>query len=501
MSTTVSTLPIAVVGAGPVGLAAAAHLLGRGMTPLVFEAGPSPASNLHTYAHVQLFSPWRYNVDKASRALLEQEGWQHPAPDVLPTAGEIVHSYLEPLAKHPAVAPHIRFDHRVVAISRAGVDKVRTANREAAPFTLRVHTPDGEHEFRARGVIDASGTWNQPNPMGANGLPALGELALAKQIAYGMPDILGADRARYEGRRVLVVGSGHSAAGNLIALADLAESAPATQIAWAIRGDNWTRIFGGGEADGLPARGQLGQRLKQLRDSGRLQLYTGFRIHELRGDNGRMTVYAETNEDQRPQISGIEEIIVSTGARPDLSTTRELRLRLDGWLESTEALAPLIDPNEHSCGTVRPHGHRELAHPEAGYYAVGAKSYGRAPTFLLATGYEQVRSVVAALAGDIAAADDVQLDLPQTGVCSVTFGSEKEVAGGCCGTTSPEVTPLIPMRAESASEGCCGGSPKDAANACCAADEEAKAAGASGCGCSTAAPVSAAAPKRKACCA
>lgn len=286
-----------------------------------------------------------------------------------------------------------------------------------------------------------------------------------------MPDILGKDRRRYAGRRVLVVGSGHSAAGNLIAAAALAEAVPSTQIVWALRGDNWTRIFGGGEADGLPARGQLGLQLKRLRDAGRLEIHTGFRIHELRVESGRITVRSIGDDDGAATITGIDEIIVSTGARPDLSITRELRLRFDSWLESTEALAPLIDPNEHSCGTVRPHGHRELAHPEIGYYAVGAKSYGRAPTFLLATGYEQVRSAAAALAGDLAAADEVQLDLPETGVCNVSFG------------------PTV--------ESCCGGPPMDAANACCVADEQAKAAGAAGCGCST--PVAAPAP-RKACC-
>ena len=98
--------------------------------------------------------------------------------------------------------------------------------------------------------------------------------------------------------------------------------------------------------------------------------------------------------------------------------TRELRLDLDPWLESVKALGPLIDPNLHSCGSVPPHGHRELAHPEPGFYTVGIKSYGRAPTFLLLTGYEQVRSVAAAIAGDMAAADDVRLVLPETGVCS-----------------------------------------------------------------------------------
>ena len=98
----------------------------------------------------------------------------------------------------------------------------------------------------------------------------------------------------------------------------------------------------------------------------------------------------------------------------------EVRLRLDPWLECPTALGPLIDPNEHSCGTVRPHGARELAHPEKDFYVVGMKSYGRAPTFLLATGYEQARSVVAMLAGDVAAAERVELVLPETGVCSTT---------------------------------------------------------------------------------
>lgn len=131
----------------------------------------------------------------------------------------------------------------------------------------------------------------------------------------------------------------------------------------------------------------------------------------------------------------------ATGQRPDLAITSELRVKLDPGLESTEALGPLIDPNVHSCGTVRPHGHRELAHPEPGFYTIGVKSYGRAPTFLMATGYEQARSVVAALAGDLQAAGRVELDLPETGVCGVPSRSAAAGAGNklvtpavaCCG--------------------------------------------------------------------
>lgn len=137
------------------------------------------------------------------------------------------------------------------------------------------------------------------------------------------------------------------------------------------------------------------------------------------------------------KLEPVDQVIVATGQRPDLDITRELRLDLDPWLESPRLLGPMIDPNLHSCGTVPPHGYKELSHPEPGYFAVGAKSYGRAPTFLMATGYEQVRSVVAKLAGDDNAANDVRLVLPETGVCSTQFPASDDKASGCCGTAAP----------------------------------------------------------------
>ncbi|WP_308621856.1 NAD(P)-binding domain-containing protein [Massilia sp. Se16.2.3] len=283
----------------------------------------------------------------------------------------------------------------MIAITRAGFDKVKTRGREHAPFVIRVATSQGEREYLASAVIDATGTWSQPNPLGAYGLPARGEAALRAHIAYGMPDVLGSERGRYAGRRVLVAGAGHSAAGSLLALATLAEQAAGTRVAWAIRGTQDARLFGGGVADSLPARGELGMRLKALQQAGRLELHGAFRIVSLARTDGAITVRGE----EAAVIEGIDEIIAATGARPNLDITRELRVRHDPWLESTDLLAPLIDPNEHSCGTVRPHGHRELAHPEQGYYAVGAKSYGRAPNFLMVTGYEQVRSVVVRAGG------------------------------------------------------------------------------------------------------
>lgn len=468
-----NNLPVAVLGAGPVGLAAVAHLIVRGFTPLILEAGRHVASNLESYRHVRLFSPWQYNMDKAARQLLVEAGWQSPAFDALPTAGEIVDGYLKPLAVLPAIATRLKLAHQVIAITRAGFDKVKTRGREDAPFVIRAATPDGEREYLVSAVIDATGTWSQPNPLGANGLPAQGEAALRHRIGYGMPDVLGAERQRYAGRRVLVVGAGHSAAGSLLGLATLAEQVPGTHVVWAIRGRQSAGLFGGGEADGLPARGLLGMRLKALQQAGRLELHQEFRIQSLAATASGITVRAEGGG---PVIEGIDEIIAATGARPNLDMTRELRVRHDPWLESTDLLAPLIDPNEHSCGTVRPHGHRELAHPERGYYAVGAKSYGRAPNFLMATGYEQVRSVVAALAGDLAAADDVQLELPETGVCSTRQVEEGEAAASACCSAPAQEQPA----------------------ACCPADALAKDQGKRGCGCAAAAPVT---PGKRACCA
>jgi glycine/D-amino acid oxidase-like deaminating enzyme len=193
-------------------------------------------------------------------------------------------------------------------------------------------------------------------------------------------------------------------------------------------------VYGGGAADQLPARGQLGTDLRALVEAGVVELVTGFAVTELVVDGDRVTVVG-TSDGQQRRIDGLHTVVAATGSRPDLAMLSEVQLDLSPALEAPSRLAPLVDPQFHSCGTVPPHGHRDLAHPDEGLYVVGSKSYGRAPTFLVATGNEQVRSVVAALAGDLAAADEVQLVLPETGVCSVDDqGRDTAEAGGCCGT-------------------------------------------------------------------
>ncbi|WP_432948190.1 FAD-dependent oxidoreductase [Kribbella sp. CA-253562] len=423
------TAPVVVVGAGPVGLAAAAHLAERGLDFVVLEAGPGIAAAIDEWRHVKLFSPWRYDVDAAAKRLLEQAGgWTEPDPGTLPTGGDLIDAYLEPLSKTPQLSGRIRFNAPVAAVTRVGFDRIRTAGREQAPFLIRL--ADGS-ELLASAVIDAAGTWRRPNVLGGSGIPARGENDLAGSISRALPDVLDRDRDRFAGRRTAVVGAGHSAATTLLDLGELAAQVPGTEIVWVVRGTDQARTYGGGAADELPARGALGSRLKQLVQSGQVELVSSFRIEAV-----------EPTADGRVQLAAgdrrvvADTVVNSTGFRPDHAMVAELRLDLDPILGSTRALAPLIDPNQHSCGTVPPHGVDELAHPEPGYYAVGAKSYGRAPTFLLATGYEQARSVVAALAGDWEAARDVQLNLPETGVCSsnLAYGdSADEAAGGCCG--------------------------------------------------------------------
>lgn len=458
---------VAILGAGPVGLAAAAHLLERGLEPIVLEAGPRVGHAVRQWGHVQAFSPWEFNVDKASERLLAESGWNKPQPGHYPTGAELVEQYLEPLAERTRLKDRIRTSCKVTSIARAGFDKVKTKGRDAAPFEIRCQNGKGPESVRADAVIDATGTWFSPNPAGANGLPAIGEREVQDRVAYGMPDILGRERARYAGRTVAVLGGGHSAVGTLLDLARLKEGAPTTEIYWLLRNDDPSKSFGGGAADQLRARGALGSAFAALVGSGKIRSETGFRVSHLSRDGEYLRVGGGSACCGR--YVTVNELIVATGFRPDLDFLREVRISLDPALECPPILAPLIDPNLHSCGTVRPHGARELAQPEAGFYFAGMKSYGRAPTFLMATGYEQVRSIAAELAGDHESARRVELVLPETGVCSgpAPSAAVEAAAAGCCGPAAGETTvtsgascapkPMAAAKAGAVNKGgCCG---------------------------------------------
>ncbi|EFH10681.1 FAD-dependent oxidoreductase, partial [Teichococcus cervicalis] len=425
------SLPVAVIGAGPVGLAAAAQLLARGLEPLLLEAGPDIGHAVRAWGHVRMFSPWAFNTDAAARALLEAEGWSAPDPTHYPTGAELLAGYLAPLAATAALRGRIHTGSKVVGVARRDFGRLHDgAGRDAAPFVLHIETCCGVRAVEARAVIDCSGTWNAPNPAGSHGMPAPGEARHAARFAYGIPDVLGSERTMYAGRTTLVVGAGHSAMNAVLDLAELAKQAPGTRILWAFRRPLGAVNFGGGAKDGLAQRGELGARAQALVETGAVTALAPFLIDDVAESGGKLAVTGR-QEAGTTTVQG-DRVIVATGFRPDLSFLREVRLGLDPAVEATPALAPLIDPNLHSCGTVRPHGEAELRHPEAGFYIAGMKSYGRAPTFLMATGYEQVRSIAAFLAGDLEAARRVELALPETGVCST--GRAPAGAAAACGT-------------------------------------------------------------------
>lgn len=431
-----ANLPVVVIGAGPIGLAAAAELVERDLPVVVLERGNRVGAAVTDWGHVRLFSPWRDLVAPAAGRLLEKSGWLRPEKTGYPTGSDWVEDYLAPLAA--ALGERVRLQTEVFGVSRLGRDRVVDSGRDEQPFTIRIRTGQGEERLFARAVIDASGTWGSPNPIGGDGLPAVGELG-AEYVSYRIPDITDpATRTRYGGKVTAVVGKGHSALTALVALSRLAESIPGTRALWVLRRDAVGDAFGGETGDELAERGALGLRAKAAVSAGHIDVVTGFRVVEVENrDEGLVLVGDEGRESE-----AVSEIVALTGFRPDLKFLSEVRLGLDSTLQAPAGLAPLIDPNTHSCGTVYPHGAAELSHPEDGFFLAGMKSYGRAPTFLALTGFEQVRSIAALLAGDHDAAARVELVLPETGVCGGAGlfddpAAVKADSQGCCGS-SPE---------------------------------------------------------------
>lgn len=422
------SLPVAVIGGGPQGLAAAAHLLERGLEPVVLEVGPQAAAAVREWGHVRLFSKWDELVDPAAARLLSGTGWTAPS-EGFPRGAQWVEQYLQPLAD--ALGERVRTGTQVTGVSRRGRDRIVDADRADQPFVVHLTDADGtESRLEARAVLDASGNWLQPAPAGADGLPALGERDAAALITYRVPDAAWVRSCA--GKHVVVVGNGHSAMTAINDLARVVRTQAGTRVTWLLRRGGEAGLLSGGEADQLPERGALGVRAHEAVTAGLIEQVNGFRVERIEADGDRAVVVAEDGR----RIEAVDRLVVLTGFRPDLTFLSEMRLDLDPTLQAPRRLAAEVDPNLHSCGTVQATGALDLAQPETDFYLLGAKSYGRAPTFLAMTGYEQVRSVVAMLAGDRAGAERLELTLPETGVCggSGIYGVDGR-AGSCCTPT------------------------------------------------------------------
>ena len=465
--------PLVIVGAGPAGLAAAAQAHARGIPTVVLEAGTTGGSAVLEWGHVRLFSPWSELIDPVAEKLLTESGWTSPDPASYPTGRDWVERYLAPLAALLAQQPgvEVHYGHRVVGVARAGRDRLVAIGRDEVPFTVHVATPDGRRSITACAVIDASGTWGTANPLGGDGYLADGEAEHAERIFYGIPDLADpAVAARYAGKHVAVAGRGASAQNALVALTSLASREPGTRVTWLVRRGDTDKAFGGGDNDQLVARGALGKSAQHAVEDGPVITVTGFRTSTVASHDGRLTLTSIDGQ----QVSDVDEVVVVTGFRPDHSWLSEVHLDLDGELSAPTALAPEIHPAYHSCGSVSPHGANLLRQPEGDLYLVGMKSYGRAPSFLTLTGYEQTRSVVAEIAGDYESADRVELVLPDSGVCGGSgLFEEAPAAGGCCGpsiTAAPELLtvgapaavtvgsalPLVEDEQPTVQAGCCG---------------------------------------------
>ena len=300
---------------------------------------------------------------------------------------------------------------------------MKNDKRKELQFSIKVIENGEFNIYQAKSVIDASGTWNSPNPVGSGGVFAIGEIENRAKIYYGIPDINETDMDKYANKTTLVVGAGHSAIGSILALNNLKEKFPNTKIHWILRKKQVSDVYGGQEADKFKARGTLGIQIEKLVNSGAIEIHTPVYIHEIKKNNSELVIKGLQHKDSFI-LEGIDKIISNTGSRPDFNFLREIRFDSDAALESVPMLANLIDPNIHSCGTVRPHGEAELRQKEKDFYIVGMKSYGRAPTFLMTTGYEQVRSIVAFMNGHFESAKRVELNLPETGVCSSGISAE-----------------------------------------------------------------------------
>ena len=386
------------------------------------------------WGHIRLFSPWSELVDPVAAALLDGSGWEAPVATAYPTGDEWVTGYLQPLADalEKTDEVEVRYGHRVVGVTRFGRDRLVDSGREDEPLVLQVrHRPRHRahhrlgrgrrlrHLGRTQPARAATASPHSARPPTPTGSATASPTCAASRAGSGTPASTSSSPAREPPLRTRSSSSPtspnpHPALGS---------------PGWSV-GRASGNAFGGGDNDQLEARGALGKSAERAAGSGAVTARTSFRTASVEQQtDGRLTVTDFGGQ----TVTDVDEIVAVTGFRPDLAFLSEVRLDLDPVLQSPRTLAPLIDPNVHSCGTVYPHGAKELVQPEPGFYLVGMKSYGRAPSFLTLTGCEQVRSVVAAIAGDHEAAERVELVLPDTGVCggSGSFDDAGE-GGGCC---------------------------------------------------------------------
>lgn len=398
---------IAVIGGGPIGMEAALEAKRRGMDVALYEAD-RVGGHLRRFGHVTLFTPFHMNSTEMGRARLRDAGVNLPADDAMLTAAELADRYLLPLSRLPELQGSILERSRVTGIARDGLTKPRGVaaagdlSREGRAFLLRVESPDGSVRFdRADFVLDASGTYATPNATGAGGLPAAGEDRLGDRIERHIPDIAGDARGRYEARKILLVGDGHSAATALIFLDQLSRAggtAGGLEVDWVHRDREVDGVYCELKDDALPARRDLLRRANAIaREARWLRRHAGASLASYEGaPSGRIRGILRLPSGETRAVE-VDRVLALVGYRPDLELARELQIHLCYASEAPMNLAAALltaavaDPGKAGdCLGQASHGPDSLKSPEPGFFVIGAKSYGRNPQFLLTIGHQQI---------------------------------------------------------------------------------------------------------------
>jgi thioredoxin reductase len=375
---------VVVIGAGPAGIAAAIGAADRGADVTVLERGEMGAS-LHTWGPTRFFTPLRMNVTARMRELL---GAEMPDPEALLTGPEYAERVLLPLAAREPLRGRIHAHHGVVAIARRGLNRTDYAGhplRAERPFRILC---DNDEVFDADVVLDASGGFVVPRPMGYGGLPARGESRLTRRPIRTLGE-LAAREGELRGKRVLVIGDGNSAANAIGFLADLADEAPETRVIWAIRAPN-RRPVDETPNDPLPERRLVVERANALAADPPefLRVERRAMIDRVAQVNGHVDVTLTGDRTIQADV-----IAAFTGYGPDGGFLSELTVETspvtEGGARLYRAISCITD-----CLSVPAVKPADLQSGEPGFYFVGSRSYGRATGFLLQTGFAQMETIL-----------------------------------------------------------------------------------------------------------
>ena len=374
---------VLVIGAGPMGIAAAIGALDRGCDVIVLERG-EVGSSLRTWGATRFFSPLRMNLSPRMRELL---GKSMPDPESLLTGHEYADLVLRPLVERDPLRGRVLTQHNVIAVGRRGLTRTDYAGhplRAERPFRVLC---DDDEVFEAEVVLDASGGLVVPRPIGAGGLPARGESRLSRKPIRTLGELMSrADELR--GKRLLVVGDGHSAANAIGWLAEMN-----IDVVWAVRNAN-TRPCEEVPNDPLPERRAVVERANDLAADPPpfLRVERRAMIESVTQNNGHVVVALSAN-----RIVETDYVAAFTGYKPDGRFLSELALEIspvtEGGARLYRAISSITDCL--SVPNVKP---EDLQTGEEGFWFVGSRAYGRSRTFLLQTGLAQLEVMLDAIA-------------------------------------------------------------------------------------------------------